>query len=151
MVGEARRQDRWWLLPLSILMILPLILCSMAFLQEQHFWIMTLGLTMVYLTFGIWLMLCLYRNSDKTGPLGSLLAKVGFYSYSIYLWHMPVKDWGLKALEHYLKHPLPFGWVLLIYLGGSLFLGIAMGKLIEWPFLRLRDRYFPSRSLSAAK
>jgi hypothetical protein len=36
-----------------------------------------------------------------------------------------------------------------IYLLGAFVVGIAMAKLIELPVLRIRDRWFPSRSAAA--
>jgi hypothetical protein len=35
-----------------------------------------------------------------------------------------------------------------VYLVGSILFGIAMAKLIEFPVLRLRDRFFPARTAS---
>jgi peptidoglycan/LPS O-acetylase OafA/YrhL len=34
----------------------------------------------------------------------------------------------------------------LAYLAGSILVGIIMAKLIELPLLKVRDRFFPSRS-----
>jgi peptidoglycan/LPS O-acetylase OafA/YrhL len=61
------------------------------------------------------------------------LAKIGYYSYSIYLWH---------------------GWVCSLRPQGTLvsmlgcilaavLLGALIGKVIEYPALALRDRLFP--------
>ena len=68
------------------------------------------------------------------------LASVGFYSYSIYLWHF------LPALI-FQNLPLTVTnfW---FYVAVSLALGIVMAKLIELPSLALRERYFPSREVT---
>ncbi len=37
----------------------------------------------------------------------------------------------------------------LVYVVGSFVIGISVSRLVEWPVIRLRDRYFPSRSGTA--
>ncbi len=65
-----------------------------------------------------------------------LLAKVGRYSYSIYLWH-------LVGTAFWRQHEMSF----LSFSGdviACVAIGIAMGAMIEFPMLHLRDRLFPS-------
>lgn len=68
-----------------------------------------------------------------------LLEQIGFYSYSIYLWHMFVA--GI-----FRQHPITFlslcGNVI-----AAVMLGITMAVIIEMPLLRLRDQIFPSNPL----
>ena len=70
------------------------------------------------------------------------LARVGAYSYSIYLWHMAIMRWAVPHLEDALS------WQerQAVYLVGAFVIGIAMAKLVELPTLRLRDRWYPSRT-----
>jgi peptidoglycan/LPS O-acetylase OafA/YrhL len=79
-----------------------------------------------------------------------ILAFVGVYSYSIYLWHgyfgppfskrlldaahVSIGGTGMSTLLH-----------LAVYLGVAVALGVIASWLIERPFLALRDRLFPSR------
>src|SRR5262249_43003209 len=72
-----------------------------------------------------------------------LLAGLGAYSYSIYLWHMPVHDWGVSLVETACGRPVGFGNRVLLYLVGSLAFGVVMAKWVEVPALRLRNRWFP--------
>ncbi|MDE1183024.1 acyltransferase [Paraburkholderia sp.] len=76
-------------------------------------------------------------------------AWIGGYSYGIYLWHSialaPGKWLSLKCVAMGL--PLPLVWF--IGLGAQFFIAISVGyvttRLIEAPFLRLRNRLFPTQ------
>ena len=73
------------------------------------------------------------------------LACIGAYSYSIYLWHIPVRFFGLAWLPREAS-PLARGAA---YLALSIGIGIFAAWLIERPFLAWRDRLFPTRSQAA--
>lgn len=104
----------------------------------------TVGFTLLYVGFGGILLLALDRERRglPTSRAGDWLAKMGGYSYSIYLWHVPLLIWGGLTVGR----SLPFGVWLAVYLVGSLVVGVAMARVIELPTLALRDRLFPSRS-----
>lgn len=73
------------------------------------------------------------------------VAFIGAYSYSIYLWHGPA-----KLVYDRLTHThIALSW-LPLYLLFAIGLGIGMAKLIEMPFLRLRDKLVPSIRTSLA-
>jgi len=75
---------------------------------------------------------------------GSLTGIVGYYSYSIYLWHMASRYWVCNSIARLLGldgNGFYIGFVL--YLTVSILGGVAMAKLIELPALRLRDRLCP--------
>ena len=125
------------LLVLAGLLIMPSIVLEYGILR------FTIGLTMLYVGFGIILMVCIYV--PVTNRLTAVLAYIGFYSYSIYLWHMLFSFvvWTSFTLLHSTE------WFIHLlmtstYLSGSIGFGVAMSKVIEIPFLRLRDRLFPS-------
>ena len=107
----------------------------------------TIGYTLCYLGFGGVLVWAL----SGSGPSRLLpgwrrgLVVIGTYSYSIYLWHKAVNEFGPPAVEAVTG---PLSWVgkTTVYLVGSIVVGMGLGKLIELPFLRLRDAWFPSRS-----
>jgi peptidoglycan/LPS O-acetylase OafA/YrhL len=65
-----------------------------------------------------------------------LLARIGFYSYSIYLWQQPIVSffmaWGTSSGGWWVPKVLGFPACILP--------GIAMAKLVEVPMLKLRDR-----------
>jgi peptidoglycan/LPS O-acetylase OafA/YrhL len=72
----------------------------------------------------------------------SPLAWVGRCSYSVYLWHL-VAFAGVQRL-------LPQYSSLFTFAFASVLLGVILGKSIEMPFLRLRDKLVPSISTSQA-
>lgn len=128
---------------------------------EQSRFLVTVGLTFLDWGFAGLLILSLthpLRLSPRLPrPLGAALgrglAALGFYSYSIYLWHMPVTNWLMPHLRRHgvlafaFPHPtLAFALDLTVYVISSIALGIAMARVVEGPALMLRDRLFPSRS-----
>jgi peptidoglycan/LPS O-acetylase OafA/YrhL len=122
----------------GIALVLPTV-----WVDPSHPLMHTVGLTAVYLGFGSILMATLYRQPSGTTflrPLGTLLAGIGVYSYSIYLWHLPMREAGLplfRGLGGYFPG-------LAIYVAGSVIIGIGMSRLIEMRALKLRDRLFPA-------
>ena len=121
----------------------------------------TVGFTLLYLGFGGLLLLTLYCEArvparGALGPLAGLLAWVGGYSYSIYLWHLVVGTLGLSVFRRaYTEGASRLGGLLppqphyllefALYVAASVGVGVLMAKLVEVPVLRLRDRYFPAR------
>lgn len=143
----ARRRS---ILPLALLTAMLLLPCLI--LVPTGRLMVTAGLTSMYLGFGLLLVLSLHvhRILPKVirrpiSNLGSALAYAGTYSYSIYLWHLPVKAWGLTFLEKILHVKLGLWTGDCFYVAGSLALGIVMSQVLEFPILRLRDRMFPTR------
>jgi peptidoglycan/LPS O-acetylase OafA/YrhL len=91
--------------------------------------------TFVYVGFAF--ILSWAANQPRSeNPVARTLARLGFYSYSIYLWHgVLVLAFGHLADEWY---SLP------MYLCCSIAAGVAMAKLIELPALKLREKIVPS-------
>ncbi len=111
------------------------------FLEIGSGWYLhTVGLTGLALASGVLLLFAL-RWPGAWRPL----AFIGAYSYSIYLWHIPVRFFGLAWLPREAS-PLARGAA---YLALSIGIGIFAAWLIERPFLAWRDRLFPTRSQAA--
>lgn len=102
--------------------------------------LLTLGLTANYLGYGMVLAAALATRRPIAGPLTRPLAFVGFYSYSIYLWHFPVLAWVLDRI-----HVRPYD--RLVFLAGSIAVGVLVAKAVELPALRLRDRLVPAEAM----
>jgi len=103
--------------------------------RNMHTW----GFTVIYLGAG-----CLVAKAVAfEGPrpvraMSSLLARIGAYSYSIYLWQM-FYLWRVVPHFHIASH-VGLYWCFFV---GSILFGIAAAKAIEIPVLRFRDRVFP--------
>jgi peptidoglycan/LPS O-acetylase OafA/YrhL len=95
---------------------------------------------------GISLLMLLYRHHypdvQKHTALYRLVARIGVYSYGIYLWHVSTIAFGVAWERHIPQglHPA-WEWVVIPMLG--ILLGIAFTCLIEFPTIKLRDRFFP--------
>lgn len=139
----------------------PILAISCAFISTLFFvshashFFYTIGYTLLYLGFGGLLMVSMQLEIRSDLMLKLLLPfrLIGFYSYSIYLWHWPFAVWWTFLQSYILKHyyqsektsiPHLYDWS--VYILGGILLGIGMAKLIEVPFLRIRDRLFPSLS-----
>jgi peptidoglycan/LPS O-acetylase OafA/YrhL len=112
----------------------------------------TFGYTCLALGYGC-LLLAFVTIEPGEGRLGramgsrpaGVLAWVGLWSYSIYLWHVELSVL-VGALAGRAGSGVPRDVWVAMYLAASVGLGVVMGRLIERPFLALRDRLFPSRT-----
>lgn len=131
----------------TLFTVLGLALLAPAFVfpLERNIAFHTVGLSGFALGSGLLLMAALHapvRLQTAMAPL----AKIGAYSYSIYLWHMPVLYTFLPKIRERLGGELSYVPAAVIGVGLCLLLGSAISRLIEYPVLRFRDRWFPSRS-----
>lgn len=114
-----------------------LVLISPAFvLRPESEFICTVGYTLLYTGFGCILVWAVDRPPSRIA-VARVLAWIGYYSYSIYLWHLPVGTLlfrGRMDLRFFLEGILV-----------SILFGSAMAWLVETPNLRLRDKLFPAR------
>lgn len=153
------RRDDWnriarhrrWLIAGGLLAVAP----SGVLLPESAFEF-SAGLTLLYLGYGALLVACvsatepasLTARAIHSAP-GRALGFVGFYSYSIYLWHVDL-DWPLgAALRNGWSFPSStLTWIVgtAVYAALAVLVGVAMAKLVELPTLRLRDRIYPRRT-----
>jgi peptidoglycan/LPS O-acetylase OafA/YrhL len=112
--------------------------CVPAFLFDSHSRLMqTFEFTFLYVAFAILVTWSVRR--DPTALFGRrlthIIAGIGKYPYSIYLWHIII------AILFWMSR-VSSATEFWIYLLLSLSIGILMGELIEMPVLRIRDRIF---------
>jgi len=76
----------------------------------------------------------------------SLLAMIGAFSYSIYLWHMPLATASAKFLwNRYLDPDNPASLILLstVYVMLAVAIGMLLYLIVERPAMAVRDRMYP--------
>jgi peptidoglycan/LPS O-acetylase OafA/YrhL len=129
----------------STLLVALILCCPAALLDAESRFMQTVGLTFLMIGFSFLLAWCVDR-SPKSRP-GKLMARplalMGFYSYSIYLWHM-----YCYALYQSMGNNAVSFWVSLAMAVG---LGIIMSKLIEIPALAIREKAIPQRTTGLAQ
>jgi peptidoglycan/LPS O-acetylase OafA/YrhL len=105
--------------------------------RQMHTW----GFTVIYLGAGFLVAKAVAHQGPRPiRAISGLLARLGIYSYSIYLWHV----FFFQMLAHiHIKSPTVTYWC---FIGGSILFGIAASKAIEIPVLHFRDRVFPGLS-----
>jgi peptidoglycan/LPS O-acetylase OafA/YrhL len=116
-----------------------ILLCLPAALLPQHTRSMqTFGISGVLLGFSFLVAWSVVRSPRSLvgGAVSKIAARIGLYSYSIYLWHTVIGE----ALFHSGVSLLKF-WC---YIVACLVAGIAMSHLVELPYLAMRERLFPS-------
>lgn len=141
------RQYRYGLLLVGTLLLAPAFIVVQ---NEESSWLYIVGNNMF--DWGSAALLLGFLGFDfQSVPLARWVGRIGSYSYSIYLWHLPVEIVTRTIMEpRGLMEGAGWYHYALIYVVGSISWGIAMYILVELPFMRLRDRWFPARVLVLA-
>ncbi len=142
---SAAVRFKYVLLILGLLLFIPPVRFT-----GYSFFTQTFGYALVYLGSGM-IFTALLESDFKDNPALRAATFIGYHSYSIYLWHQPFST--IVCIPLLKSLPLTsLNWLIyaLVYLGGSVLTGVLMGKCLEQPILKLRDRFFPSRSGQSA-
>lgn len=111
----------------------------------------SIGYTLVALGMVAFVSLVFKHASAINGWLAyRLIAWVGLYSYGIYLWHSVVREPAKILIDRLHITSDPAAWMVALFFqaGISIGLGYAMSRIVEFPFLYLRDRIFPAKTRS---
>lgn len=116
------------------------------------FFVRTIGFSLLYISFGtlLVLFLCLHNINEKLNsvfskPLVSLVSKIGFCSYSIYIIHDYIDWFWASFISHFHFHfNHYFNFVVTASCGIAA--GMLMTYYIESYFLKQREKYYPSRA-----
>jgi len=146
------RWARWPMLVAGIVLLTPVY-----YLNVEYWHMYTWGLTCTFLGFACvmtWAIHLPFRKNHLLALPINLLARIGFYSYSIYLWHWMIFFYLRPYIRfRCMKTGSPFAWSSamehgqwLFCIASSILVGVAMAVIIEQPALKLRDRWFPSRT-----
>ena len=120
-----------WILGLALLL-------PVAFFDLKTWTMLTVGISSAIVGFAT-LVLWSVGQHWPNWRFFNLIAWIGRYSYSIYLWNFVVRakigypetNWGLLSLPLYIATSIGVGWL--------------MAYLVELPALKLREKYFPVR------
>lgn len=132
-----------WLIAAGILMI-PLV-----FTKTGGFIMNTFGLTCLNLAFGILVLIgsqwTLKNDASKWIRIPVNMASfIGVHSYSIYLWHLLVLQelyrFGMSGLTYFV-----------VYFICAIGMGVSASYIIEYPFLKWRDKLFPAYNAQQIK
>ncbi|HEY2883533.1 MAG TPA: hypothetical protein VGJ15_13895, partial [Pirellulales bacterium] len=142
---------RWW--PAAMIATVGMILMIPGMVLKDNLIAYAIAFTPIYLVFGLLVQMAkFYPDFGRTGPLpfrlaARCLATIGVYSYTIYLAH------GIVFKFSFTRHiPLWFeheAWKPGVFVIGSIVVGVLSSRLIERPFLKLRERWIPATGRSA--
>lgn len=123
--------------------------------DTDTFYMRTAGLSFLYLGFGS--LLCLFLYSDSFNRkfewlmpklMYSLIAKTGIYSYAIYLVHIQVLNLIKRVVVEGMHVNMSNQVLFFCYFAGSILAGVLLYSIVELPFLKLRERFFPRNKTS---
>jgi len=105
-----------------------------AFFTAESRIMQTIGFSLLYVGFSFLLAWAVIRTpSTKTGTaIARMAAAIGFYSYSIYLWH---------RLFAFVLSNYPSTLAFWAYIVLAIGMGVVMAKLVELPALKLREKW----------
>jgi peptidoglycan/LPS O-acetylase OafA/YrhL len=122
---------------------------------EQNPQATSIGFTLIYLCFGMAVLLAAMRPSlgrhlpQPLSWVAAALAWIGVYSYTIYLAHSVLyvfpgmaglRERALSVIESRIGVEGALWADRLTFIGGSIALGVALSHAVERPFLRIRAR-----------
>ena len=130
---------------------------------EASAWSAGVGLTGVYVGFALcmlgWLNLANVHAFGRRllqWRASAVLGHIGFFSYSIYLWHVDLAQTPVRKALQWLgasevSPALLWLCANVVYVVLAVLTGMLLARILEIPSLALRDRLFPSAVKSSAR
>jgi peptidoglycan/LPS O-acetylase OafA/YrhL len=122
--------------------------------SNESYFIRTIGYSTTYIGFGLLLVLFLFNAQIEKAlekpfalPIYNVVAKIGTWSYALYLVHMLVYIFFRRLTERMLGMQAREITMLVCYITVSLIAAYALTELVEKPVLALRDKYFPKKKV----
>jgi len=138
---------RWFLVATGVALLLPMFFTPV--LDPWPNWVRIYGFILCYLAGGALLLGFLKIFNGKVSLPFRALAFLGSSSYSAYLWH----QFGMSFIASYfaLRTVNAGSWLAYCVLGhaSAWTLGIIAARIVEFPVLKLRDRWFPGKTSHA--
>lgn len=127
-------------------------LVTLRFCLPEYPLIVAIQYTLLYVGYGLCLLAVTNLQSGTVidqvmkSRISKLIAFVGVYSYSIYLWHFEFAGpFVMAKVVPHLPEALKWPLGMTLYFILSILSGIILAHLIDSPMLKLRNRLFPSR------
>jgi peptidoglycan/LPS O-acetylase OafA/YrhL len=147
-------KNKNWLLASSLCLFVPVFIW-----ERETFIINTVEYTFLYIGFGLWISLALAFSANKVAAAKkswlidpyNFMVWVGRYSYAIYLCHFIIGPGAANWIRKNYWENLPDSLYLFIYLASDIAAGVILTKLVERPFLTIREKYFPDSDTIRAK
>ncbi len=130
----------WLLVGFGALLFVP----AFCFTLEETKWLPVAWVIPLYVGSGAILLAALRLPASDNFTV-RVLAGLGTASYSVYLWHLPVGEWGFTFLARVTGWD-NFAFYFFNYIVGSFVVGWLFSLAIEYPTLRLRNVLFPTGS-----
>lgn len=134
---------KWQQYRIQLYLMAVILIAPVFFLAPDSFFMFTIGFNCMHLGFAVLIMLFADENREPfvlrmtfLKPVSLFICFVGVHSYSIYLWHLVVKDVFCENL----KSPLISS---VVFFAAAIGIGLLSSWLIEKQFMKIADRYFP--------
>lgn len=129
-----------WTRILFLLFSFIFISSNFIFNREDYPLISVINLSINPICFGIILINCIAFTNKIFIKVISPLSYIGKYSYSIYLFHTVFMA---LSIHFFISGGVKY---YIAYLVFAIVGGIVISKLVEYPFINIREKYFPSKA-----
>ena len=111
---------------------------------------LTIGFTVLYLGAGAFILLVSGHAGRVKGWIPfKVVAWLGFYSYTIYLWHLSVRE-PIRNILGRLRMGSVYWWLgPILDSVAAVAIAVIASRALEWPILKMRDKLMPEKQIRA--